>query len=216
LYSEGYVYHIKDEYFKLAGDDKLMQNKENGQYRPTYFCIKDNSTSLLWVVPMSTRYEKYQQIAEKQSTKYGKSLGIVLGEYDGKRAVFLVQNMFPITEKYLDHIHTRNGNPVPVKHSLQETIKSHVQKARLLLSKGKNVVFPNVLRLEKLMIDEIQSSLSHSESYNDLSKNIRVEQALPKTTVPPFSRASQKDFAETAKKTPIQQNDKNKDDLDIK
>lgn len=30
IYQEGYVYHIKDEYFEKAKDDKLMQNKENG------------------------------------------------------------------------------------------------------------------------------------------------------------------------------------------
>lgn len=35
IYQEGYVYHIKDEYFKKVKDDKLMQNKENGVYRPS-------------------------------------------------------------------------------------------------------------------------------------------------------------------------------------
>lgn len=196
MYAEGYVYHIKDEYFIKANDDKLMQNKENGQYRSTYFCIKDETTSLLWVVPMSSRYEKYRQIAEKQSAKYGKCLGIVLGEFDGKKAAFLIQNMFPITEKYLDHIHTRNGNPVPVKYSVQKIIKSHVQQARLLISKGKKVVFPDVNKLEQLMIDEIllshemarpaapvkqseQKQEKHSSVLSDL-KTIKAEQAQDK------------------------------------
>ena len=170
-YTEGYVYHIKDEYFVKVNDDKLMCNKENGQYRPTYFCIKDEKTSLLWVVPMSSQYEKYQKIAEKQIAKYGESLGIVLGEYDGKKAAFLIQNMFPITEKYLDHIHTRNGNSVPVKYSIQNTVKSHLQKARLLLSKGKKVVFPDVNKLEKIMIDEVIVSKPRSESCKTASIN---------------------------------------------
>ncbi len=38
-YQEGYVYHIKDDYFIIADDPNLMQNKENGNYRPTFYCI---------------------------------------------------------------------------------------------------------------------------------------------------------------------------------
>ena len=34
-FQEGYVYHINDEYFAKVQEDKLMQNKENGTYRPT-------------------------------------------------------------------------------------------------------------------------------------------------------------------------------------
>lgn len=37
----GYVYHIKNEYFEFIKDDKLMKNHENGNSRPTYFCIKN-------------------------------------------------------------------------------------------------------------------------------------------------------------------------------
>lgn len=40
-----------------------------------------------------------------------------MGKYGEKQAAFLLQNMFPITEKYLDYIHTRKNNPIPVKYS---------------------------------------------------------------------------------------------------
>lgn len=52
----------------------------------------------------------FRQFMIKQIEKYGNCLTIVIGGYDGKQAAFLLQNMFPITEKYLDHIHTRNNN----------------------------------------------------------------------------------------------------------
>lgn len=48
---------------------------------------------------------------------------LILGEFDGQNAAFLIQNMFPVTEKYIDHIHTKNGNPVPVKRELQRVIR---------------------------------------------------------------------------------------------
>ncbi len=40
-YQEGYVYHVKDEYFIKANDPSLMQNKENGNYRPTFYYMCD-------------------------------------------------------------------------------------------------------------------------------------------------------------------------------
>ena len=159
-FKEGYVYHIKDSYFEKVNDDKLMRNKENGNFRPTFYCLKDQRTSLLWVVPMSSRVEKYQAIVNKQTERYGESLGIYIGTFDGKPSAFLIQNMFPITDKYLDHIHTRNGNPVPVKESVKSEVKSRMQKARRLVARGKNVVFPDILRLEKLMLDEISKCKS--------------------------------------------------------
>ena len=106
----GYVYHINDLYFEVAQDDKLMRNYEGGTYRPTYFCLEDVKTGMLWVIPMSTRTEKYTGFMEKDIARYGKCLKIVAGEYAGVKAVFLLQNMFPILPKYIDHIHLIKQN----------------------------------------------------------------------------------------------------------
>jgi hypothetical protein len=40
---QGYAYHIKDSYFELAQDKNLMQNKEDGNYRPTLYCVKNGN-----------------------------------------------------------------------------------------------------------------------------------------------------------------------------
>ncbi|GHU81474.1 hypothetical protein AGMMS50284_1380 [Clostridia bacterium] len=142
---------LKMNILKKANDDKLMKNKENGNYRPTYYCEKDKNTGLVWVIPMRSQFEKYQQIYEKQMKKRRECLTITLGTFDGRKAAFLLQNMFPITEYYLDHIHTRNGNPIPVNTYTRKIVKHNMTKLRVLISKGYNVVFPNVRRLEKLI-----------------------------------------------------------------
>lgn len=157
-YQEGFVYHIKDEYFTKVNDPNLMQNKENGNYRPTFYCMHDKKTSLLWLVPLSSRVEKFQSIYRKQIEKYGNCLTIVMGEFDGKQAAFLLQNMFPITEQYLDHIHTRNNNPVPVKYSIQTEITTKMKRILQLHARGKKIVFPDISRLESLMLEEIISA----------------------------------------------------------
>jgi hypothetical protein len=67
--------------------------------------------------------------------------GIVLDEFDGQNAVFLIQNMFPVTEEYIDHIHTRNGNPVPVKRDLQRQIRKNTKKLLVPSKKGNLDIF---------------------------------------------------------------------------
>ena len=65
-YQEGYVYHIQYKYFTKANDPNLMQNKENGYYRPTFYCMRDERTFLLWLVPLGSRIEKFLAIYDKQ------------------------------------------------------------------------------------------------------------------------------------------------------
>ena len=158
LYQAGYVYHIKDEYFIKANDNKLMQNKENGNYRPTFYCVRDINTGLLWMVSLSSQFQKFKSIHDKQQQRYGKCLTIVLGKYDGRDAAFLLQNMFPVTEYYLNHIHTRNGNPVPVSFAIHKKISVNMKVIQNLLRRGKKVVFPDVARLQQLMLSELNSA----------------------------------------------------------
>ena len=156
VHQAGYVYHIKDEYFVKAQDDMLMQNKESGNYRPTYYALKDDATGLLWMIPMSAKYDKYKVIHDKQVEKYGRCLTIVLGEFADQQATFLLQNMFPITPHYLDHIHTKSGNPLPVKYSIQQTIQTKIKQIFQIHSRGRKIVFTDIDRLRKIMIDEME------------------------------------------------------------
>lgn len=77
--------------------------------------------------------------------------GIVLGEYDDRKAAFLIQNMFPVTEEYIDYIHTKNGNPVPVKKELQKKIRKNIKSLLTLNAKGITVTFTDITRLEEML-----------------------------------------------------------------
>lgn len=87
---QGYAYHIKDEYFTMVKDKYLMKNKEDGNYRPTMYCIKDNKYDIYWMIPISSQYDKYADIKNQLLQKGKKCNGIVLGEFDGKKAAFLI------------------------------------------------------------------------------------------------------------------------------
>jgi hypothetical protein len=151
----GYVYHIKDLYFDTVKDNMLMRNYEGGAYRPTYFCVKDEKTGLLWVIPMSGRIEKYCAIIEKDIARYGSCIKILIARYGDGQSAFLLQNMFPILAKYIDHIHTVAGMPMPVNIAVQEEIVKRYKEIRRFYASGIKMVFPDITRLEKLMMDEL-------------------------------------------------------------
>ena len=51
----GQSYHLKDDFFNLVNDDKLMSNKENGGYRPHFCAIQDRTdSSIFWMIPISS------------------------------------------------------------------------------------------------------------------------------------------------------------------
>ena len=166
----GYVYHIKDLYFNTVKDDKLMRNHESGAYRPTYFCLKDEKTGLLWVIPMSRRIDKYQAVIDKDVKMHGRCIKILIGEYANRQNAFLLQNMFPILPKYIDHIHMIQQNPVPVSQHLQTVLDRNFRDILRLHKRGAKVIFPDILRLEKLMMDELAAGEESCGSFDKTFK----------------------------------------------
>ena len=46
----GYLYFLKNEFYKKVNDPNVMGNKKNSS-RPTYLTIKDDE--ILWFIPLS-------------------------------------------------------------------------------------------------------------------------------------------------------------------
>lgn len=153
----GKSYHIKDDFFALVNDDKLMVNKEDGNYRPHFFFFADPVTDgIFWAVPQSTKIAKYQNIMQNKISKYGKCNTIVIGNFGGKDNAFLIQNMFPIIEKYVDHEHTIGGVGVNIHNALSKTIISNAKQVLSLHNRGVNLVFPDIDRIYSLMEVELE------------------------------------------------------------
>ena len=103
---EGKLYFIKNEFLeKYNPKYHLMENKEEGAKRPTYFCFRDKlDKNILWFVPMSSKYDKYLKVYNEIKTKrrIEPNNFVFARNLAGKKAVFLIQNMFPVTEKYIE------------------------------------------------------------------------------------------------------------------
>ncbi len=151
----GYLYHIKDEFFNVVNDDKLMTNHERGKKRPTYFTIKDRD--ILWFIPLSSKVDKYKKIIDNKVKKYGRCDTILIREILGKDSAILLQNAFPTLEKYIDHAHLLdNGKPAKVVESLKDEILQNFKYLLKLKSKGINLFFTDIDSIKEKMMEELK------------------------------------------------------------
>ena len=90
-------------------DPNLKMNKDGN--RPHYYCFRDGNTGVYWMIPLSSKINKYKVLME-QREKSGKPCDIlhIVKLANDKESVFLIQDMFPITEKYIDREYTIAGN----------------------------------------------------------------------------------------------------------
>ena len=136
-------------YSIFANDNKLMTNHEGTATRPNYFCIKREYSNLLWFIPMSSKVCKFKKIIEKKVQNTGRCDTIVIGNYRNRDTAFLLQNMFPITEKYIDHIDTANCIALKVAKKTRKEIITRVNRVFKLKECGIKVIFPDVDRIAK-------------------------------------------------------------------
>ena len=156
---EGYFYHIKDEYFDAVNDGALMSNYEDGGYRPHYFAIRNNVISeIFWMIPVSSKYEKYQKIYDKIVERHRRCTKIVLGKCGGRDAAYLIQNAFPITSDYLDHVHTLHGSSLNIHSSTERLIVRCFNNNMRLHKRGVHLFFTDIDRLFQLMENHLNET----------------------------------------------------------
>lgn len=150
----GYIYHIKDDFFKTINDKGLMINHENGRSRPTYLTIVEND--ILWFIPLSSKVSKYKTIIKQKIQKYGKCNTILIRTIAGRKVVILLQNAFPTLEKYIDHPHIRNGAPMKVSTNLISEILSNFTWMMIMKKKGLNLFFTDIDSIKEKMLKEVE------------------------------------------------------------
>ena len=153
------LYFIKDEYFEkyACQNNKLNKHIDNSDKngRPCYYAF--NEGDICWMVPISSRVEKYEKIYNKSMQKYGVCDVISFIYVKGNKNVALIQNMIPIIDKYFDKIYTyANTNiPIEIKTSKQKEINAKIRKVLRLTRQGKKLTFTPILEFEKRLKEEL-------------------------------------------------------------
>ena len=148
---DGKFYFIKDEFFDVFKDYGLMVNKENGNKRPCYFCFKDRKNKeIIWFVPISTKYEKYKELYETKKNKSGKRpvYNFVFGNVLGKKAVFLIQNIFPTTEKYIENKYVNSNIDVEIPTTVRDNVIITSLRVVELAERGINIPFYDIVKMK--------------------------------------------------------------------
>ncbi len=155
----GHFYYINDTYFKDFPDATLMRNKEmvNGQVhdRPCYYAFQDSKTSLHWMIPISSRIDKFQHYYQQKIERYGNCDTIAFGDVLGHKKAFLIQNMCPVTDKYINNEYFDNSSKLPVRvdGAFEKELVSKAKHVLALQRKGIKLIFPDVLTIESKLLN---------------------------------------------------------------
>lgn len=157
IIEDGKFYFIKDDFFELFKEYKLMKNKENGNKRPCYFCFKDNRDDrIIWFVPISSKYEKYKKIYEDKKKKQKRVYNFVFGEVVGKKAVFLIQNIFPTTEKYILEKYMTENKDVKISLKMKNKVIARAKQIVHMADRGINIPFYDINKMKEIIIEDIE------------------------------------------------------------
>lgn len=123
-------------FFAEVNDPYLKGNKE--QNRPHYYCFEDSENGIYWMIPLSSRIDKYQRIIDKRLAAGKPCDTLYIVELDNNRKnVFLMQDIFPITADYIEREYTIAGNPMMLtsEHVARE-IEKRARRVVGLLKRG--------------------------------------------------------------------------------
>lgn len=155
------LYFIKEEYFIKYKEDTNSKNKpqdENGEHnRPCYYAF--NEGDIHWMIPISSKVEKYKNIYNKCIEKYGECDALSFVYIKGNENVALIQNMIPIIDKYIDKIYNYAGTdkPIDINPKKKKEINAKARKVIRLARRGKRLTFTPILDLESKLKNELCS-----------------------------------------------------------
>jgi len=99
------LYTVKDQYFLDFARPYWVDNKNEN--RPYYYLLKDND-DILWVIPLSSQTANYARKIQREEEKRGKGHCIYyhIAPIASIDRVFLIGDMFPISEEYISTPYT--------------------------------------------------------------------------------------------------------------
>lgn len=149
------IYIISDRFFHDFQDPFLKGNK--GESRPHYYTYFDSTSGLFWLIPLSSRIDKYQAIIDRREAEHKPCDILHIAKLDnGKTSVFLIQDVFPITEDYIERPYTLNSKPMTItSERLAATIEEKAIRVIRLIRRGIRFsnTQPDVLQIEHCLLN---------------------------------------------------------------
>lgn len=135
----------------------MINGKKHG--RPCFYAFKDSrNPDIYWLVPVSSNIAKYKELHEYKTKRYGRCDTIHFGNIKGKECAFLIQNLCPVTEKYIESKYTIQDKTIKIDYALQNTLIKSSRRVLSITEKGaiKGLVFPNIKKIKKELIKQLE------------------------------------------------------------
>jgi hypothetical protein len=164
--TEKHFYFLNDQYYIDFPDKYLMQNKEtvNGvtHDRPCYYAFKDkNYPDIYWMIPFSSKINKFHKVYNDKIAKNGKCDTILFADILGYEKAFLIQNMCPVSAKYIKNKYVDSTGPVRLSQHQEQELQKKASQILALVEKGyRNLVFPDILKIKNKLIEDLKNSAS--------------------------------------------------------
>lgn len=155
----GSLYFVSDAFFTKIADPYLKINYENTK-RPHYFAFLDDKTGLYWLVPCSSKIDKFERLIQKKQEQHKPTDTIKIVKIFGNKTALLFQDMFPITAGYIDGQYIKGGQPVRIADpKLIQELEKTARKVINLLHRGVRFTptQPDVNRIEQIMLAELNT-----------------------------------------------------------
>lgn len=149
--TKGKFYFLSDEYCSKFSKYGVMDNKEttsDGSHRrPCFYAIQDiKNPNIYWMIPVSSQIGKYQDILKEKLKRYKVYDGLEFGYVQGRQAAFLLQNICPVTEKYIveKYIDEKTGKDVSIPNDLKRKLDAKSKKIMNKYYQGTKIVITDL------------------------------------------------------------------------
>lgn len=165
---QGKLYFVKDEFYDRFKGCGLLENKEviNGKQhnRPCCYLFKftQNDTGIYWMIPISSKVDKYKSEYQKSINKYKMCDNISFGYVLGEECAFLPQNLFPITEEYINNIYIDKNTslPITIPADLMSELNKKARKKIRYNQQGKILGMSNIMKI----YNELQNDINKKDT----------------------------------------------------
>lgn len=183
----GRFYFIEADFFQRYADFFPDLDLKKYDRRPFFFAFREpHPSKLLWMIPISSKHDKYQAVFDSKVARYGFCDTIRFGRVEGLHTVFLIQNMFPVTREYIREVyldrfsHFVRATPI-VRNDVIRSAKSVLHKVQ---SSGLNLTFVDVLKLRSQLLEPERGISTPSLAAQLAAATERAEAQQPEYQTP--------------------------------
>lgn len=106
------------------------------------------------MIPFSSQVSKFRKIYNDKVTRFRRCDTVAFGYVLGYEKAFLIQNMCPISTKYIknEYFDGQANIPVRINGALESELIAKAKRVLLLQRQGKKLIFPDILAIEASLL----------------------------------------------------------------